>query len=294
MNLSAIVRSLVLLGLMSSTSAAVAQGDPRLQVGKPPAGFPAFYKKHVSVGGFPVVASEKVSDYALLEAGFLINKMLSERPDVIQALTENGVRFAIMAPDEFTTDIPEHSDLTPKKYYDRRARGLGPTKRRPAVSCGEENLLCLKGDPYGTENILIHEFAHAIHLMGLNTTDPNFDARLKATYEAAMREKLWEGKYASRNKEEYWAEGVQSYFDTNRMPDHDHNHVRTRESLEKYDPRLAMLIDETFRKLPWRYVRPDARTDPGHLAGFDRSQAGRFEWPADLKEIDPKARPQSK
>lgn len=285
---STFARSFVISCLMTSASALHAQSGAPARVGKPPAGFPAFYKKHVSVNGFPVVASDKVSDYALLEAGYLIGKMLSERPDVIKALTENGVRFAIMAPDEFTTDIPEHSDLTPKKYYDRRARGLGPTKQRPAVSCGEENLLCLKGDPYGTENILIHEFAHAIHLMGLNTTDPKFDARLKETYEAAMREKLWEGKYASRNKEEYWAEGVQSYFDTNRLPDHDHNHVRTRESLTKYDPQLAVLIDETFRRTPWRYVRPDAREAPGHLLGFDRSQAGRFEWPAELKSIDPK------
>jgi len=28
---------------------------------------------------------------------------------------------------------------------------------------------------------------------------------------------------------EYWAEAVQSWFDTNREPDHDHNHVNTRD-----------------------------------------------------------------
>ena len=30
----------------------------------------AFYQKHVDVGGFSVVSSKKVSDYALLEAAF--------------------------------------------------------------------------------------------------------------------------------------------------------------------------------------------------------------------------------
>ena len=37
----------------------------------------------------------------------------------------------------------------------------------PSVSCGEENLLALEGDPYSTECILIHEFAHNIHLRGM-------------------------------------------------------------------------------------------------------------------------------
>ncbi|MFQ5808669.1 MAG: alpha/beta hydrolase [Armatimonadota bacterium] len=30
-----------------------------------------------------------------------------------------------MSEDEFTTDVPEHSDLEPAAYWDRRARGLG-------------------------------------------------------------------------------------------------------------------------------------------------------------------------
>lgn len=51
-----------------------------------------------------------------------------------------------MAQDEMTTDVPEHCDLRPKDYWDRRARRLGATDARPAVSCGEENLLCLPGD----------------------------------------------------------------------------------------------------------------------------------------------------
>ena len=38
--------------------------------------------------------------------------------------------------------------MTPKAYWDKRARGLGATPERPAVSCGEENLLNLQGDWY--------------------------------------------------------------------------------------------------------------------------------------------------
>ena len=47
----------------------------------------------------------------------------------------------------------------------------------PATSCGEENLLCMRGDPYATENILIHEFAHTIHQIGLAQVDATFQNR---------------------------------------------------------------------------------------------------------------------
>ena len=68
-----------------------------------------------------------MSNYALLEAAYLIDKMLSKRPDILEALVRNKVRFAVMAATELTTDIPEHSDLKPNKYWDKRARGLGAT-----------------------------------------------------------------------------------------------------------------------------------------------------------------------
>lgn len=245
--------------------AAVAAEDPPVPVGPPPAELverlelSPFYKKHASASGLPVVSSEKVSDEGLREAVAIVEAMLAGREDIRKGIIENKVRVVVMAPTEQTTDVPEHSDLDPKDYWDRRARGLGATHRRPAISCGEENLLNLPGDRYPTENILVHEFAHTIHEMGLNTIDPEFDAHLRAAYEAAMKDGLWKDTYAATNHKEYWAEGVQSYFDTNRPPDRDHNDVDTREELAKYDPRLFGLIDGAFRGSMWRYERYDAR-----------------------------------
>jgi len=247
-------------------------------------GLDPFYKKYVSARGFPVIGSEKVSDYALLEAAYLINHMLLDRPDVRDALIRNKVRFVVMAPTEMTTDVPETSDLKPAKFWDKRARGVGPTPIRPIVSCGEENLLRYPGDPYDEESILVHEFAHAIHLMGINSVDKEFDGRLRALYRNAMKKGLWKGKYAANNAEEYWAEGVQSYFDTNRLPDHDHNHVDTREELREYDPELAALIAKEFRNSNWRYRRPDDRNYAGHLKGYDPKKAPKFTWPPGLEE----------
>src|SRR5687767_706655 len=159
-----------------------------------------FYQQHVSAGGFPVLASAKASPFALREAAFLIDRMLDNRKDVREAMVRNKVRFTVMAVGELTTDVPEHSDLEPKEFWDARARGLGPTPQRPCVSCGEENLLCLPGDPYSTENILIHEFAHAIHEMGLSVVDRTFDERLRAAFANAKQKDLWKGTYAASDR----------------------------------------------------------------------------------------------
>ena len=34
---------------------------------------PSFYKKYLEADGYPIVASEKVNDYALKEAAYLVN-----------------------------------------------------------------------------------------------------------------------------------------------------------------------------------------------------------------------------
>ncbi|MDF1744793.1 MAG: hypothetical protein P1V19_13945 [Gimesia sp.] len=62
------------------------------QVTKPPAALklPAVYTKYVSASGYPVIAFERVNDYTLKEAAWLIDKMLHHRPDVRTAMIEGG------------------------------------------------------------------------------------------------------------------------------------------------------------------------------------------------------------
>jgi hypothetical protein len=218
-----------------------------------------FYQKYTDYNGLPILASSKVSDAGLLEARHLIGKMLCDRDDVCRAMVRGRVQFVVMAPTEMTTDVPEQRNMTPKDYWDRRARGLGGR----VTSCGEENLLNLRGDRYRNENILIHEFSHAIHSHGLRTVDRTFDKRLRAAYARARDAGLWKDTYAATNAAEYWAEGVQSYFDCNAPPNKGvHNDVNTREKLKKYDPELFKLIDEVFRQSSFRYVRYDKRNPP--------------------------------
>ena len=213
----------------------------------------SFYKKHVDYKGFSIMSSAKVSDAGLLEARYLIDKLLNEREDILKAMIKTGCRFMVMAPTEMTTDVPEQRHLKndPKTNWDTRARGLGGK----LSSCGEENLLNLQGDRYRQENILIHEFNHAIHQQGLRIVDPTFNGRLKKAYDNAKATGLWKGTYLMENPAEYWAEAAQAYFDCMR-PQFGAN---TREKLEKYDPDLFKLVDEVYKQSSYRYVRYDQR-----------------------------------
>lgn len=282
-------RMLLIGGVLGFAASSLVAAEPAVaELAAPPAELrdrlrlSPFYAKHLDCGGLPVLASAKVSDHALREAGFLVRQLLRGRDDLLHAIAAAGIRLAVMAPNEFTLDIPEHSDLAPASYWNRRARGLGATRQRPAVSCGEENLLCLRGDPYATENILIHEFAHVVHEIGLAAVDHSFDARLEKAFAAAKDAGRWRDHYALSNRKEYWAEGVQSWFACNRPTDP----VNDRAALAIYDQPLAALLAEVFRDNAWVYVRPDRRDPPSaHLTGFDRTRAPGFVWPPDLGDV---------
>ena len=255
-------------------------------------GVPAFYTQRVEAHGFPIVASAKVNPYALKEAAFLVDMMLEKRPDVRAAMIQSGARMCIMAHDEYTTDLPEFArmenekakefpNVAAKDFWDARARGLGGSETDALCSVAEENVLGYAGDPYEKECILIHEFAHNIHLRGMLNVDPTFDTRLKAAYDAAMKAGLWKGKYAGVNHHEYFAEGVQSWFDNNRVNDHDHNHVHLRSQLIEYDPGLAAMCREVFGDTALKYTKPATRLT-GHMTGYDPAKAPAFAWPARL------------
>jgi hypothetical protein len=112
----------------------------------------------------------------------------------------------------------------------------------------------------------------------MKVVDPTFDRRLKAAYDVSMSKGLWAKTYAAENYAEWFAEGTQSWFDTNRQNDSIHNHVNTRAELKTYDPALAALCEEVFGDRPWRYSRAVTRLK-GHLEGYDPSNAPKFVWP---------------
>jgi hypothetical protein len=89
--------------------------------------------------------------------------------------------------------------------------------------------------------------------------------------------------YAAKNRAEYWAEGVQCWYDTNRTMDHDHNHIHTREQLIAYDAPMAQLCRDVLGDSDWRFVSPRQRAGEGHLNGFDPAAAPKV---VDLEHIE--------
>ncbi len=99
------------------------------------------------------------------------------------------------------------------------------------------------------EDIFLHEFAHSVDLMALEDLDPDFLDEVQAAYDDALANNLFENTYADDTVEEYWAEGVQTWFNTNLESDPPnglHNSVNTRAELESYDPALHGLISRIF------------------------------------------------
>lgn len=215
-------------------------------------GYDQFYQKYVDVNGIPLISSWRVPDSAFVAAHLTLYAMTSMLPEaVLDSMVGRGTRVAIMARYEGTTDIPEHHYLINDTAlnWDLRARGLGGDLELPLTSCAEENVLAYQIDKYHAEDILIHEFAHSIHLIGLMLAVPDFDNRLKQCYENAKAKGILDGTYRITDKEEYFAEGVQDWFNVNaEMPHTDgkHNWCNTREELLEFDPDLYRLLAEFF------------------------------------------------
>lgn len=268
-------------------------------------GIDPFYTKHLAVGPIVILGSDRVSDWALLEAAYVMDHYLHDCPPwVHDALATNKVRLAVMAVVEYTMDLPENRRMKNGAYEDQRSRGLGGM---PHCSCGEENVLNLRGDPYGGngkqgsgENITIHEFAHALaSAIGVQQgRKGEFWTKLNQAFKDAMapggrlevfnRSRGAHRVYASANAQEYWAEGAQAWFD-NANPDNSGG-LSVRDDVKKKDPALAALLTEIFGDGTWRYIKTTARKPDGtplrpkedleHLAGFAelRPQFPRFDF----------------
>ncbi len=214
-------------------------------------GLDPFYRKYTDAGGIPVISSGKVPEEALLKTRAIVLAMLSKRDNVRLMLIEKNARVGIIGATEVTTDMPEYEFLKddPNTNWDERSRGLGGTIWVPLTTGAEENIMCYSDDRYHPEDILIHEFAHAIHGMGIIFVEPDFEERLNTLFNDAISSGKWANTYAASNFSEYWAEGVQDWYNVNNqsIPANGvHNHVNTRSELQQYDVGLYNLISEYF------------------------------------------------
>lgn len=261
------IATLALLAIVSSSQVSKAQSPdekiPMITRVPDSLHLDRFYKKYMNANGIVIASSWRVPDSAMVQAWKVVKFMTNKLPaDVLKAMVKTKTRVSVMARYEGTTDIPEHAHLAADTTlnWDLRARGLGGDMELPLTSCAEENLLAYQIDKYHAEDILIHEFAHSIHLIGIIQVDTTFNKKLEKLLNQAVAKGKYANTYAKTDIYEYWAEGVQDWFNVNAevpKPDGKHNQLNTREELKVYDPDLYNLIHlyfDEFKVSPSRHL----------------------------------------
>jgi len=99
--------------------------------------------------------------------------------------------------------------------------------------------------------------------------DPALYREVESAYAAALCEGLWKDEYASTTVQEYWAEGTQFWFDSNRLAVFDGRRILNHGDLEGYDPRLAAVLRRAYgdrhRLAGDPFYRHPARVPPGPI-----------------------------
>jgi hypothetical protein len=86
-------------------------------------------------------------------------------------------------------------------------------------------------------------------MYGAYSADDTFQDSLQDAYDSALASGILDQTYRRENLQEYWAEGVQDWYDTNDWSEPAngvHNDVNTREELAEFDPTLHALVGELF------------------------------------------------
>ena len=236
--------------------------------GAPPARLAAdpFYRKHVDAAGIPILSSARVPDAALFAARDMVRGMLAHRPDLAAWLVSNDYRIALISRDEALLDLPENANWTKparddprltrcelkhyderigsktdREYWDERARGIGGER----MVGSEEDVLGLPISRYWGETIFVHEFAHNV-LFAIEGADPDLYERVTEAYANALANDLWFEEYTTTTMQEYWAEGTQFWFNSNRLQAFDGRRILNARDLADYDPQLYAVLAEAY------------------------------------------------
>ena len=275
------IRALMPLALIGLAACATTSPPPRTL------GLDPFYAKYLSVDKIPIVASANVPDKALIAARDMARGMLAHRPDLADVLVREGYRIAIIGQEEALLDLPEnrhwtkparddprltrcelkHYDerigrLTDRQYWDARARGIGGQH----MVAAEEDVLGFRTSRYWGETIFVHEFSHQI-LDAVRMSDPALYHEVEAAYAAARRDGRFLDEYTMTTIDEYWAEGSQFWFNSNRLQVFSGRRILDDADLAAYDPALYAVLGRVYgdnhalRSDPF-YNHP-ARVPPG-------------------------------
>ena len=193
----------------------------------------------------------------------------------------DGARLVVLGRAEKLSDLPEFRESKSLGGFEE-VRYLDYDPKLKLTVVAEENVLALPSDPFAGEGVIVGLLARGLYRvtagrpadpefekrpekqqyeLRVKRLDVEFDRRLQAAFEAAMARGLWTGTAAARDRIEYWAWGMEAYFDASgpsHPPDGADRAITTREALKAYDPDLYGLVDATMAyrgHVDWRYRR---------------------------------------
>jgi hypothetical protein len=210
-----------------------------------------YYRKYVPLGigtTIPIVSASNVSDAAFDRAATLLNLLVRTYPSyAMNALRQQRIYVAIFGNTEYPNVLPGWPTWVDATRY---GGGFGPTTSFRVCGIHEGDILKNGYDRYPLENIVVHEFEHAIKNFVLEIYNSSFAATVQNLYNSARAAGKWNNTYAAVNAEEYWAECAQSYFNVNTdgpiNGDGVHNYVNTRSELQAYDAGIYNLLNQTY------------------------------------------------
>lgn len=234
--------------------------------------------KYVWCYDFSIYGTPKASEDAMLHAAEIVWNMFRYRYDILKSMIDAHVSLVVYSRDDSPLSMPaagEPAIETCVREKDGKLGAVLPEQMQLKIA---SSALSPADGRTPAENTLIHDLALAAYLYtGLRDVDPNyvnrrekqqyeiglermdigFDQKVEALYKNAMGKGLWKSTPAAKNRFEYFAQGVQSFFDANQITDSDARAVNTRRQLIQYDPDLASLIEDVFKhpqRYDWRYV----------------------------------------
>ena len=174
----------------------------------------AFYKKCALVQNVLIATSDKVTDYAHLEAAYLLDLVMKDlKPPIAQRIRDQKVLCIIVGHDEQVSSLPQFaSDKKGEElgFYNWRNRGsLTSQHGHPTALFSEEDVLEYEGGQR-LESVLIHEFGHVIDQSGF---DKELHTRLKDAFKHAEEKGLWNDGYAAQRFERVKSKTPVSLFD---------------------------------------------------------------------------------
>ena len=218
----------------------------------------AYYKKYINAGGVAIIGHSSVDNTLFLMARDVVFQMTAKRPEFRELLSPANGHYQVL--------VDWHDKLREIPEFDAYEEAY------PLPHCGTSNIsgwhntYCVSvvyppdfrnRRHSGVQGMImetfVHEFAHAIHLWGINALDKDFQDRLQVAYARAIELGTWEGQYAETNEREYWAEGVVMWFyhitDTPELHPYFGEQLQTfptHEAFAEHDPLLFELLSEWF------------------------------------------------